>query len=69
MRLNPRLFDGGAVATFWQALADYDVLLRPGSLFGEDDSYFRLGFGYLPVERLLEGLALISRALDHAESH
>jgi len=45
------------------------VLLRPGSLFGEDDSYFRLGFGYLPVERLLEGLVLISRALDHAESH
>jgi len=49
----------------------YDVLLNnyptyvgPGHWFEIDDRYFRLGFAWEPMEKLAQGIANISNALE-----
>ena len=49
---------------FWARLLDNDVQLAPGRWFGEEPRVFRLGFGYLPLERLKEALLALSKAID-----
>ena len=48
------------------AVPDHDVQLASGTWFGESSRVFRLGFGYLPLERLPPALTALSRAMDAA---
>jgi aspartate/methionine/tyrosine aminotransferase len=64
LRLRASVFDTAAVHRFWTRLSDLDLQLAAGSWFGEDNRVFRLGFGYLPLERLPSALAALSRAMD-----
>ncbi|WP_321948253.1 pyridoxal phosphate-dependent aminotransferase [Paraburkholderia sp. J10-1] len=64
LRLRSDVFDDGAVARFWDGLPDYDLQLASGAWFGESSRVFRLGFGYLPPERLGCALSALSSALD-----
>ncbi|VWC01660.1 aminotransferase [Burkholderia lata] len=66
VRLRHDAFDEQAVSRFWQKLPDHDVQLASGTWFGESSRVFRLGFGYLPLERLPSALMALSRAMDAA---
>ncbi|OXJ02670.1 MULTISPECIES: pyridoxal phosphate-dependent aminotransferase [Burkholderia] len=66
VRLRQDAFDEPAVSRFWQRLPDHDVQLASGTWFGESSRVFRLGFGYLPLERLPPALTALSRAMDAA---
>jgi DNA-binding transcriptional MocR family regulator len=45
-------------------LPESDLQLAPGPWFGEEPRVFRLGFGYLPPERLREASLALSKAID-----
>lgn len=64
LRLRPDMFDDRAVARFWDMLPGHDLQLASGTWFGESRRVFRLGFGYLPAERLQPALTALSRVLD-----
>ena len=66
LRLRSDAFDAAAVARFWALLPQHDLQLACGKWFGESDRAFRLGFGYLPPERLSAALSALSAALDAA---
>ena len=66
LRLRAEAFDAAAVARFWELLPRHDLQLACGKWFGESDRAFRLGFGYLPPERLGPALSALSTALDAA---
>jgi len=66
LRLRGDRFDDGAVSRFWDLLPRHELQLASGGWFGESDRVFRLGFGYLPPERLGPALAALSAALDAA---
>lgn len=67
VRLRPdRYGEGDGVPGFYEACRRHGVRVAPGSWFGEADRVFRLGFGYLPAQRLQAGLAALSTALDEA---
>jgi aspartate/methionine/tyrosine aminotransferase len=63
VQLRAEVFDTDAVARFWQCLPDYDLQLASGDWFGESPRVFRLGFGYLPPERLGAALSALSSAM------
>jgi len=67
IRLRPDTFDDAAVQRFWTALPELDLQLGAGQWFGESARVARLGFGYLPLDRLPAALHQLSRALDLAE--
>ncbi|QBQ98590.1 pyridoxal phosphate-dependent aminotransferase [Paraburkholderia pallida] len=67
IRLRADGFDDAAVARFWDLLASHDLQLASGTWFGESERVFRLGFGYLPPERLGPALAALSSTLDRTE--
>lgn len=58
------LFNEAAIRRFWANLPGFDMQLAPGAWFGEDERYFRLGFGYLPLQRLPEALRVVSEVLS-----
>ena len=64
VRLRDDAFDASAVSRFWDELPRQDLQLACGTWFGESDRVFRLGFGYLPPERLGQALDALSIALD-----
>ena len=66
LRLRADIFDDDAVSRFWGLLPRHDLQLASGDWFGESDRVFRLGFGYLPPERLGPALSALSSALDAA---
>lgn len=66
LRLRPDMFDDHAVVRFWNMLPGHDLQLASGTWFGESRRVFRLGFGYLPAERLQPALTALSRVLDTA---
>ena len=66
LRLRADAFDAAAVARFWELLPRHDLQLACGTWFGESDRAFRLGFGYLPPERLGPALSALSASLDAA---
>ena len=66
LRLRTDAFDPPAVARFWNLLPRHDLQLACGTWFGESDRAFRLGFGYLPAERLGPALSALSASLDAA---
>lgn len=68
LRLRPDLFGVEAVVDFWTGLKRHDLQLAPGSWFGESDRVFRLGFGYLPPDRLPAALQAISDCMDEVSS-
>lgn len=63
MRLRQAAYDDDAVERFWGALADHDLQLAGGDWFGASRRMFRLGFGYLPLDRFPAALEALSRAL------
>lgn len=66
LRLRADAFDDAAVSRFWGLLPERDLQLACGTWFGESARVFRLGFGYLPPERLVPALSALSAALDEA---
>jgi aspartate/methionine/tyrosine aminotransferase len=66
LRLRSDAFDDAAVSRFWNLLPRHDVQLASGHWFGESNRVFRLGFGYLPPERLGPALSALSSAMDAA---
>jgi aspartate/methionine/tyrosine aminotransferase len=66
LRLRENKFDESAVARFWNLLPEHDLQLASGEWFGESKRAFRLGFGYLPPERLGPALSALSKALSAA---
>ena len=66
LRLHSDVFDDAAVASFWKLLPSHDLQLASGAWFGESERVFRLGFGYLPPERLGLALSALSSAMDEA---
>ena len=66
VRLRADSFDEAAVARFWALLPGHELQLASGVWFGESNRVFRLGFGYLPPERLGPALAALSVVLDAA---
>jgi aspartate/methionine/tyrosine aminotransferase len=64
LRLRADAFDEAAVSRFWNLLPRHDLQLASGTWFGESSRAFRLGFGYLPPERLGPALSALSSALD-----
>lgn len=70
IRLRQDRFDATAIGRFWQLLPEHDVQLAPGTWFGEPsgERIFRLGFGYLPSEKLQPALTAVSNTLDAATS-
>ncbi len=66
LRLRADAFDAAAVSRFWRLLPQHDLQLASGTWFGESNRVFRLGFGYLPPERLGPALSALSSALDAA---
>ena len=66
LRLRRDVFDEGAVTRFWNLLPRHELQLACGAWFGESDRVFRLGFGYLPTQRLGAALSALSSAMDAA---
>jgi aspartate/methionine/tyrosine aminotransferase len=66
LRLRPDAFDDAHVSEFWDLLARHEVQLASGAWFGESERVFRLGFGYLPLERLRPALSALSTSMDDA---
>lgn len=66
IRLRADVFDPARVAAFGRALPAHEVMLGHGAWFYEEERVFRLGFGYLPLERLEPALAALGRALEAA---
>jgi len=66
LRLRKSAFSDSSVTRFWDLLPGHDLQLATGEWFGESNRVFRLGFGYLPPERLAPALAALSRALLEA---
>jgi len=66
LRLRSDAFDDHAVSRFWDLLPRHDLQLAPGTWFGERNRVFRLGFGYLPAERLRPALSALSVAMGAA---
>jgi aspartate/methionine/tyrosine aminotransferase len=64
VRLRAECFDDDAVARFWALLPGHELQLASGAWFGESERVFRLGFGYLPPDRLEPALAALSAVLD-----
>ncbi len=69
LRLKPGAFDAAAVQRFWSLLPDHDLQLASGSWFGATAHEFRLGFGYLPLDRLPLALDALSGAMDQARQN
>jgi aspartate/methionine/tyrosine aminotransferase len=67
LRLRTGCFDNAAVARFWALLPGHELQLASGAWFGESESVFRLGFGYLPPARLGPALTALSAVLKAAE--
>lgn len=66
LRLHADAFDDTAVSRFWSLLPGHDLQLACGTWFGESARVFRLGFGYLPPERLAPALTALSAVLDES---
>lgn len=66
LRLRTDAVDDDAISRFWTLLPGHDLQLASGDWFGESNRVFRLGFGYLPPERLGPALSALSSALDAA---
>jgi aspartate/methionine/tyrosine aminotransferase len=64
LRLRADVFDDADVSRFWNRLAGHDVQLASGAWFGESERVFRVGFGYLPPERLGPALSALSSVMD-----
>lgn len=63
VQLRAEVFDAAAVSRFWDLLPDYDLQLASGDWFGESRRVFRLGFGYLPPEKLGAALSALSSVM------
>jgi aspartate/methionine/tyrosine aminotransferase len=59
-----RLRDATGTHRFYEALAERDTRVAPGSWFGESDRVFRLGFGHLPVSEFGQALERLGDALS-----
>lgn len=66
-RLSAKAFDDDAVERFWTCLDSHDLQLGNGTWFGESARIFRLGFGYLPIDKLPGGLEAISSAMNEVQ--
>jgi aspartate/methionine/tyrosine aminotransferase len=66
IRLRSDTFDDTSVKRFWAALPELDLQLGVGEWFAESARVARLGFGYLPLDRLPPALDQLTHALDLA---
>lgn len=64
LRLREDALDETSVSRFWELLPEHDLQLASGAWFGESNRVLRLGFGYLPPDRLDAALSALSEVLD-----
>jgi aspartate/methionine/tyrosine aminotransferase len=69
LRLRRDVFNDAAVSIFWIQLPHHDLQLASGTWFGESERVFRLGFGYLPPDRIAPALSALSAAMDEANAN
>jgi len=67
LRLRADAFSAAGVERFWRSLPAHDLQLAAGTWFGGSAREFRLGFGYLPIQRLPQALSALTRAMDEAQ--
>jgi DNA-binding transcriptional MocR family regulator len=67
IRLRPDAFDDTAVQRFWVALPEFGPATRRRGMVRRSARIARLGFGYLPIDRLAPALDQVTSALDLAE--
>jgi len=63
VRLSPAHVGPEAVERFWAALPGHELQLASGTWFGEESNVFRLGFGYLPLDRLASALESLTEVI------
>ncbi|MEM8812756.1 MAG: pyridoxal phosphate-dependent aminotransferase [Pseudomonadota bacterium] len=63
IRLRPEVFDTDGIDRFYEALSERSLRVARGSWFGEVDSVFRLGFGFMTMADLDQALDGLSEAL------
>src|SRR5580698_1745178 len=63
MQLDPGAFGPQDIGRFHAYLERERTLVARGPWFGDTDHVFRLGLGYEPLDRLEQGLGIISAAL------
>ena len=66
LRLRRDAFDDAHVTAFWDLLPRHALQLASGAWFGESKRVFRLGFGHLPLDRLVLALSALSAVLNDA---
>ena len=66
MQLDAAAFGRQNIDRFHAYLGRERTLVARGAWFGDTDHVFRLGLGYEPLDRLEQGLDIISAALDGA---
>jgi DNA-binding transcriptional MocR family regulator len=64
LRLDPGTFAPEDAGRFYARLARQQTLVAQGTWFGDSLLVFRLGLAYEPADKLREGLAAISAALE-----
>ncbi|WP_326637695.1 pyridoxal phosphate-dependent aminotransferase [Streptosporangium sp. NBC_01755] len=64
VRLRADAFNEAAVSRFWELLPEHDLQLASGTWFGESSRVFRLGFGYLPPQKLTAALTALTTVLN-----
>lgn len=65
-RLREGAYDDAGVERFFKAQEAYDVRVAAGTWFGDEPRVLRLGFGYMPGERLGRALDALGAALRSA---
>jgi len=68
IRLKPSVFDDFSVGRFYELLADKGARVANGTWFGDEARVFRLGFGFLPMAELADGLSVVAGVLREARS-
>lgn len=60
IKLRESLFDDDQVAEFYRSSTEQNIQLAKGDWFGETKRCFRLGFGYMSLDKLEKTLELLT---------
>lgn len=66
IKLNEERFGKDNIEAFYALAKNNEIQLANGEWFGESKGYFRLGFGYLEIEKLMTTLHKLSELLKKA---
>lgn len=64
VRLKPEKYSDTDIEKFYSLLPENELQLAAGNWVGEEKRIFRLGFGFLPFEKLKIGLQKLTEVLE-----